>query len=96
MLAAKKFGTPVWPIAVHAGVHAVLMGLTCSAMLGWHQGLMAFAIQLPTHFCIDVLKGRMNKWIPAVQNPASYWHWWLFGADQFAHQAVIIATVFCL
>lgn len=90
MLAAKKFGKPTGPILIHASVHAALMFLACWALVGFGAGAIAFAIQLPTHFGIDVLKGRMNGWFPSLQNPANYFHWWVFGADQFAHQAVII------
>jgi len=48
------------------------------------------AIQTVLHFAIDVLKGRVNKWFPLVQNPAAYPHWYVFGVDQFLHTAVII------
>jgi len=49
-----------------------------------------FFFQLFTHFCIDVLKGKLNVWFPSLSNPANKGHWYVFGADQLAHQIVII------
>ena len=94
MLAAKKFGRPLAPIAAHALVHAWLVTAVCLFAVDAKAGWIAFYIMLPTHFAIDVLKGRINEWVPAVQNPSGYWHWWVFGADQFAHQAVIILIAY--
>jgi len=91
MLAAKRLGKPLPPIFHHALAHGVLMGLV--AWLLFTNVLTAVGIivfQAATHFGIDVLKGRMNVWFPSLQNPANVYHWWVFGADQFLHQAVII------
>ena len=91
MLSAKRFGTPTLPIFAHAIVHAVLMGVVCWLMLSWKAGLVALIIQLSTHFAIDVSKGRMNRSFDKFQDPARYPHWYLFGADQMAHNVVILA-----
>ncbi len=56
--------------------------------------LVRIAIQLPTHFVIDVWKGRMNGWFENLQNPANKYHWWIFGIDQWLHQSIIITTVY--
>lgn len=53
---------------------------------------IVMAIQTIAHFWIDLLKGKMNKWFPSLQNPANYFHWYVFGADQFLH----ILTIICL
>jgi hypothetical protein len=90
MLAAKRTGTPLLPILSHAVVHTLLMAVACFAIWGADAAIIAAAIQLPTHFAIDVLKGRVNVWFPSVQSSAAYPHWYVFGADQFLHQVVII------
>lgn len=90
MLSAKKFGTPVLPILVHAAVHATLMGIALF-ILGAKNIPTLFILQLSAHFLTDVLKGRLNFWFPVFQNPANKQHWVLFGADQYLHAVVIIA-----
>src|SRR5262245_16684951 len=93
MLDAKSVGRPLLPIFAHAGVHTVLYFLTGWAVADLRAGLVAAAIQLPTHFAIDVWKGRMGVWFPVFQDMSSRWHWWLFGFDQALHQTVKILTV---
>ena len=97
MLGAKAKGTPLWPIAVHAGVHAVLMAFVVGA-LGW--GLLAmggiFMVEWGTHFLIDVGKGRLQAAYPALSQSQNPYHWWLFGLDQWLHQAVIVGMVYGL
>ncbi len=91
MLNAKRLGKPILPILAHAGVHSLLMLFACWAYTGnFKLGLLAFAIQLPTHFAIDVWKGRMNEWFPVLQSPANKLHWVIFGFDQLLHQIIII------
>ena len=94
MLNAKRLGKPLTPIVAHAGVHMVLFLICISFLHGLESGMIAAAIQLPTHFLIDVWKGRMNGWFPSLQNPANKYHWWVFGIDQWLHQMVIIGTVY--
>ena len=92
MLNAKRLGKPLFPIFSHAGLHTILMFLFLSFFtndLGLVFKLSAF--QLITHFLIDVWKGRMNGWFPALQSPANKWHWIVFGFDQLLHALVIIA-----
>jgi hypothetical protein len=90
MLNAKRFGKPLLPILVHAGVHAILFFIAILALHGFEMALLAAAIQLPTHFAIDVFKGKMNGWFPELQSIENKFHWWVFGADQMLHQWVII------
>lgn len=93
MLAAKRTGTPIGPIAIHASTHATLMGLAMVIMLSVDTLTLLFplmAFQFITHLIIDVLKGRMNVWVPSVSNPANKSHWYIFGLDQLLHAIVII------
>jgi len=94
MLDAKRFGKPFLPIFIHAGVHATLFFICITLLHGLDAGLLAAAIQLPTHFAIDVWKGRMNGWFKNLQDPTNKYHWWLFGFDQWLHQLVIITTTY--
>ncbi len=92
MLNAKRLGKPLFPIFAHAAVHAWIMFLAL-LLMGYKDPKMIFTlyiIQLATHFVIDVWKGRMNGWFPALQNPANKWHWVVFGFDQFLHALVIL------
>lgn len=92
MLNAKRLGKPLYPIFTHAFIHASLMLVLLSLAFGLGGLKLAslFGFQLITHFLIDVWKGRMNGWFPALQSPANKWHWIVFGFDQFLHAVVII------
>lgn len=102
MLGAKRLGKPLIPIFIHASVHAFLMLVAIKIILianGDFRADIIFycaAIQLITHFAIDVLKGRMNVWVPVVSNPANKFHWWLFGFDQYLHAIVIIFMTYII
>lgn len=102
MLNAKKLGKPLFPILVHALVHASLMSVVIYVFITYVTGILSwplhvevdlFFYQLMAHFLIDVLKGRFNGWFPSLQSPANKWHWVVFGADQFLHALVIIKMV---
>jgi hypothetical protein len=95
MLDAKRFGKPLYPIFMHAFIHAGLMLVVLALGFGITGGLLleVYALQLFSHFLIDVLKGRMNGWFPSLQSPANKWHWVVFGADQLLHAIVIILMV---
>lgn len=92
MLSAKKFGKPLFPIFIHAGMHAMLMSLVIGWFVGFSTDTWAYLVmfQWGTHFLIDVLKGRVNAWFPALQSIANKWHWVIFGYDQLLHAFVII------
>jgi len=92
MLNAKRLGKPVGPIFMHAVTHAALMAIALAFFVSPNTKLYAglFLFQLATHFLIDVWKGRMNGWFPALQNPANKSHWAMFGFDQLLHAVVII------
>ena len=95
MLSAKRLGKPLYPILAHAAVHSLLMGIALTIM--GYGNILQFDIvdkliifQLLTHFAIDVWKGRMNGWFPAIHSPANKWHWVVFGLDQLLQAIVII------
>lgn len=93
MLSAKRFGTPVTPIIVHAGVQALLMFSVVSIGYGVHAGALVGVLQFLTHALIDTTKGRINATFPAVQSPANPAHWYVFGIDQTLHVLVILFSV---
>ncbi len=90
MLAAKRIGYPFGPILDHAVVHGALMFSVLFIAVSPIAAITALFIEVPTHFGIDVLKGKMNEWVPSLQSPANTFHWWVFGIDQYAHVAVIV------
>lgn len=92
MLSAIRLGKPLFPILVHAFAHSVLMFTAVWIILDIYMAIVAFCIQLPTHFLIDVLKGRMNGWFPKLQDHSNKFFWYLFGFDQVMHALVIILT----
>ncbi len=108
MLAAKRFGTPLFPIFCHALVHACLMGITLEiychyTISGYETKLLEltrvdklFFLQLILHFLIDMWKGKMVFWFPSISTPSSKGHWYLFGFDQFLHAVVICLMVYLL
>ena len=96
MLNAKSKGTPLLPIFVHALTHAILFSLVIFAIHGIDDVLLVFSIQLLSHFAIDVLKGKLNVWIPTVSKPMNRSHWYIFGLDQFLHQSIIILTIYTI
>jgi len=93
MLNAKRLGKPLLPILCHACCHGVLMYVALLFFTDTITATQLCLFQVITHFLIDVWKGRMNGWFPALQSPANKWHWIVFGADQFFHATVIILMV---
>lgn len=102
MLMAKRLGTPLFPIFVHALVHTILMAITLliyfrsSIPLFYSNIILVLAIQLFSHFLIDVWKGKMNVWFPVIQSPMNKIHWVVFGYDQLLHTTVILIMVHIL
>lgn len=91
MLAAKRIGKPLSPIFLHSFIHTSLMGAVI-ALYGCKnvQLLACMVLQLLSHFVIDVLKGKLNVWVPIVSNPVNKQHWYIFGLDQLLHQLIIV------
>jgi Protein of unknown function (DUF3307) len=90
MLKAKMKGSPILPIFVHACVHSLLMGICLFFFTNTNTLLIVVAIELISHFAIDVWKGKMNIWFPTIANPTNQWHWIVFGFDQMLHHTVIV------
>lgn len=91
MIRAKADGRRLWPIALHASVHAVLMGVClCVYGVGW-KGLLALtAIELVSHFVIDVSKARISICRPYLSDSRHKPYWMLYGLDQLLHQLVVV------
>ena len=92
-IAAKKYGKPVWLVACHGAVNGALYGIAAGLFAGMKAALLAFATETVTHTIIDVLKGRINKRFPVVEDTGKPVHWMVMGADQFLHQVVLIFIV---
>lgn len=91
MLKAKATGSPMFPIMVHGAAHGVLMGIV--VLLFTFQVDLAIFVTIAQgylHFMIDLWKGRMNVWFPALKDTTKYPHWVIFGLDQLLHAIVII------
>ena len=98
MLIAKRTGEPLLPILEHACIHGVLMGIALVPFLHISISLVfiLIAIEIVTHFIIDVLKGRCNVWFPILKDNTKYPHWYVFGFDQLLHQLVIVFMYFLI
>lgn len=93
MLRAKSKGWPLFPILMHAGVHATLMFAVLIFFVPFTLALQLAALQWLAHFIIDVSKGRMNVLFPSVADSTQKSYWILFGFDQLLHQLVILMMV---
>ena len=102
MLSAKRIGSPLEPIWVHAMMHFYLMVIAIGGFMFVYnptnmdatgRAMVALFLQMLSHFGIDVLKGKMNVWFPKVSNPANPSHWVIFGLDQLLHHIVILVMV---
>lgn len=93
MLQAKQYGKPLYPILVHAFVHAFLMGIVLLFFVEFSVAFRLFGIQLIAHFFIDTLKGRLNERFPSFQDTTKRSYWMLLGFDQFLHNATLLLMV---
>ena len=94
MLKAKQFGKPLFPILIHASVHAILMLVVLLFFTEPVKALQLAGIQLTAHFLIDTWKGRMSFWFPLLQDPTKTGYWALLGFDQLLHQLTIVGMVY--
>jgi hypothetical protein len=90
MLKAKKFGTPIFPIFVHASIHGALMFIILLFFTNIQTAILLAAFQIITHFTFDTLKGRFSYWFPILQDNMKYPYWIIMGFDQLLHQVVIV------
>jgi hypothetical protein len=93
MLRAKSKGAPLFPIFIHAGIHALLMLIVLLCFITTESALQLAALQWISHFAIDVWKGKMSVWFPVLANSSDKRFWMLFGFDQFLHQTVILVMI---
>ncbi len=96
MLKAKLTGSPIGPIALHALVHAVLVGLAVAAIARPVPMLIlaAVSVEFWTHLGLDWVKGKMSVRRPALGDPGQPIFWTALGIDQLAHALVLVGIAF--
>lgn len=92
MQRAKANGGPMGPIAAHAAVHGVLVGLAALIVVRPSVPVLALAasIELVAHFAIDAIRARIGARVPALTDSNSNPFWWALGLDQLLHGLVLI------
>lgn len=96
---AKADGGPMGPIAVHAAIHAVLVGIVVLLVIRPPPAVLGIAMSLEflTHFAIDASRARLGLRVPALADMRSNPFWWALGVDQLLHTSVLVAiAVFVL
>ena len=96
MLEAKLTGSPIGPIALHALVHALLVGLAVAAIARPVPMLIlaAVSVEFWTHLGLDWVKGKMSVRRPALGEPGQPIFWTALGIDQLAHALVLVGIAF--
>jgi hypothetical protein len=92
MLEAKLTGSPIGPIALHALVHSVLVGIAVAAIARPVPMLIlaVVTIEFWTHLGLDWFRGRMTVRRPALGDPGQSVFWTALGLDQLAHAMVLV------
>ncbi|MFC1530646.1 DUF3307 domain-containing protein [Gemmatimonadota bacterium] len=92
MQEAKRKGTPIGPIALHALVHALLVGVAVAAIARPDPMLLlgAVTVEFWTHLGLDWFRGRMTARRPALADPGQPVFWTVLGLDQLAHGLVLV------
>ena len=91
MIRAKADGKNPWPIALHAAIHAVMMG-ACLLIygIGCRRILVLMMIEFISHFVLDLSKAKISYKFPYWSNNQHKPYWILYGLDQLLHQMVVI------
>ena len=91
MIRAKTDGRNAWPILLHAGIHAMLMGL-CMLVFGvlWKLLLILMLAELVSHYLIDTTKSLLTARFPSLADQQNKSYWMLYGFDQMLHLLVIV------
>lgn len=91
IIRAKADGRALWPIALHATIHAVLIGL-CLLVYGTVLQLLLVLMitELISHFIIDISKTQISIRFPYWSGNRHKPYWLLYGFDQLLHQMVVI------
>ena len=95
MIRAKADGKNVWPILLHAAVHALLMGV-CIFLFGvdLETLVLLMGLELTSHFAIDTFKARITSAIPQLAYARRKPYWIVYGLDQLLHQLIVVAIWF--
>jgi hypothetical protein len=98
MIRAKADGRNPWPILLHAGIHAGLVGI---CLLCWHSPwkplLLLVLLELVSHFLIDTMKGRLTARFPILADMQQKPYWMLYSLDQLLHLMVLVLIwYFCI
>ena len=89
LIRAKVDEGSLWPIALHAAIHEVLIGLCLLVCgVGWQLLLVLVMTELVSHFAIDVLKAQISVRFPYWSDNRYKSYWMLYGFDQLLHQMV--------
>lgn len=98
MIRAKADGRNPWPILLHAGIHAGLVGLCLLFwQTPWKTLLLLVFLELVSHFLIDTAKGRLTARFPALADMQQKPYWMLYGLDQLLHLMVLVLIwYFCI
>ena len=79
MIKAKADGRNIWPILLHAGVHALLAGVCLLVFrVSWKLLLMLMLAELVSHFLIDTCKGRLTARFPKLADIQQKPYWILY------------------
>ena len=91
MIKAKADGRNPWPILLHAGIHAGLIGI-CLLLWGisWKLLLILILFELASHFLFDIAKGRLTAHYSVLADMRKKSYWMLYGFDQLLHLLVIV------
>ena len=91
LIRSKADGRNVWPILLHAAVHAVLMGV-CLLVFGVSMELTLWLmlLEVVTHFFIDFGKAVVSVKMPLLAEFKQKPYWVLFGLDQLLHQLIVV------
>lgn len=89
---AKAAGRPLGPIAEHAAIHGLLVGLAVLIVVGPSLSILALAagLELVTHFAIDLTRARLGIRLPVLADMRSNPFWWALGVDQLLHGMVLV------
>lgn len=90
---AKAEGGPLRLIALHAAIHAALVGVAVLVAGGAAPATilgLAVGLELTTHFAIDTGRARLGLRVPALGDMQTNPFWWALGVDQLLHGLALV------
>ena len=91
MIKAKADGRRPWPILLHSGIHAALVGV---CLICWRVPLktvlMMMLLEVVSHFVIDLGKGLLSGRFSILSDSKRKPYWMLYGFDQLLHLSVLL------